>query len=111
MARQKAKEAERTRPALTPELREKQMISLAIDLAEQRLRDGTASSQLICHYLKLGSSREQLEKELLEKQKDLAAAKVEAIHNEEHNSEVYEKAIAAMRSYSGAGDYDDSDLY
>ena len=56
----------RMRPALTPEARENQLVSLAVDLAEQQLRDGTASSQVITHYLKLGSTKERLEKEKLE---------------------------------------------
>ena len=63
------------RPALTPEARENQLISLAVDLAEQQLRDGTASSQVITHYLKLGSTKEKIEKEILEKQKKYFATK------------------------------------
>ena len=56
------------RPALTPEARENQLISLAVDLAEKQLQEGTASSQVITHYLKLGSTKEKIEKEILEKQ-------------------------------------------
>lgn len=63
------------RPALTPEARENQMISLAVDLAEKQLMEGTASSQVITHYLKLGSTKERIEKEILEKQKELIDAK------------------------------------
>ena len=63
------------RPALTPEARENQLIYLATELAEQQLRDGTASSQVITHYLKLGSSKEKIEKEILERQKELITAK------------------------------------
>ena len=65
------------RPALTPEARENQLISLAVDLAEKQLREGTASSQVITHYLKLGSTKERIEKEILEKQKDLIDAKTQ----------------------------------
>ena len=60
-----------SRPALTPEARENQLIALAVDLAERQLIEGTASSQVICHYLKLGSTKEKIEKEILEKQKVL----------------------------------------
>ena len=67
------------RPALSPEARENQMISLAVDLAERQLQDGTASSQVITHYLKLGSTKERIEKEILEKQKELISAKTEAL--------------------------------
>lgn len=89
------------RPALTPEAREGQLISLAVDLAEQQLRDGTASAQVITHYLKLGSTRERLERELLETQNRLAAAKAEAIASQEHIEELYTNAMEAMRRYSG----------
>lgn len=98
------------RPALTPEARENQLIYLAIDLAEQQLRDGTASSQVITHYLKLGSTKEKLEKEILEKQKDLITAKTEALQSAKHIEELYANAIEAMKSYSGhGGDADDGE--
>ena len=89
------------RPALTPEARENQMISLAVDLAEQQLRDGTASSQVITHYLKLGSTKERIEKEILERQKDLITAKTEALKSQKRVEELYADALKAMRSYSG----------
>lgn len=91
------------RPALTPEARENQMIALAVDLAEKQLVEGTASSQVITHYLKLGSSKERIEKEILEKQKDLITAKTEAIQSAKRVEELYENAINAMRRYSGNG--------
>ena len=89
------------RPALTPEAREQQLISLAVDLAEKQLLDGTASSQVITHYLKLGSSKERIEKEILEKQKDLITAKTKAIQSTEKIEDLYINAIAAMKRYSG----------
>lgn len=91
------------RPALTPEARENQLISLAVDLAEKQLLDGTASSQVITHYLKLGSSKEKIEKEILLKQKELITAKTEAIKSAERVEELYSDAIAAMKRYSGQG--------
>lgn len=89
------------KPAIDPEARENQMIALATDLAEQQLREGTASSQVICHYLKLASTKEKLEKELLETQVELARAKTEAIQSVKHVEELYENAINAMRIYGG----------
>jgi len=97
----------RGRPALSPEARENQMISLAVDLAEQQLRDGTASSQVITHYLKLGSTKERIEKEILEKQKELISAKTDAIQSAKRVEELYANAISAMRKYSGNGGSDD----
>lgn len=94
------------RPAITPEARENQMISLAVDLAEKQLREGTASSQVITHYLKLGSTKERIEKEILEKQKDLIAAKTKQIQSAERVEELYLNAINAMKRYSGHGDED-----
>jgi len=97
------------RPALTPEARENQLIYLATDLAEQQLRDGTASSQVITHYLKLGSSKERIEKEILEKQKDLIVAKTEAMQSVKHVEELYANAIEAMKTYSGHGGNDNEE--
>lgn len=91
----------RMRAALTPESRENQLISLAVDLAEKQLREGTASSQVIAHFLKLGSTKAQIEKELLEKQRDLAAAKTDSLKSAQHIEELYSKAVDAMRRYSG----------
>lgn len=86
------------------------MISLAIDLAEQQLRDGTASSQVITHYLKLGSTKERIEKEILEKQKDLIVAKTKSYQSGEEIKELYKQALSAMRRYSGHDDDEDPDL-
>lgn len=82
------------------------MIYLATELAEQQLRDGTASSQVITHYLKLGSSKEKIEKEILERQKDLITAKTEALQSARHIEELYANAINAMKSYSGTGGHE-----
>lgn len=89
------------RPALSPEARENQMISLAIDLAEKQLMEGTASSQVITHYLKLGSTKERIEKEILEKQKDLIEAKTESLQSSKRVEELYKNAMAAFKIYSG----------
>jgi hypothetical protein len=94
-------------PATTPEARENQMIALAVDLAEKQLLKGTASSQVITHYLKLGSTKERIEKEILLKEKDLIEAKTKAIQSAEKVEELYKNALNAMRSYSGRGDSDD----
>ena len=93
--------AKKLRPALTPEARENQLISLAVDLAEQQLLDGTASSQVITHYLKLGSTKERLEKQIMEEQKKLLEAKTEAIQSAKRVEELYANALNAMRNYSG----------
>ena len=95
------------RPALTPEARENQMISLAVDLAERQLQEGTASSQVITHYLKLGSMKERLEREKLEEENKLLRAKTEALQSQKRIEELYASAISAMRKYSGQGDPDD----
>lgn len=99
--------SKKMRPALTPESRENQMIALAVDLAEQQLRDGTASSQLITHYLKLGSTKERLEKEKLEEENKLLRAKTKALADSADMKELYSEAIKAMRKYSGQDDQDE----
>lgn len=95
------------RPALTPEAREKQMIALAMDRAEQQLLDGTASSQVITHFLKLGSERERLERERLEEENQLLRAKTKALEDSADMKEMYERAIKAMRDYTGVNDTDE----
>lgn len=92
------------RPALTPEARENQLISLAVDLAEKQLLEGTASSQVITHYLKLGSTKERIEKEILQEQKKLITAKTENLQSAKRIEELYKKAMDAMSLYSGHGD-------
>lgn len=91
----------RQRPAIDPEDRENQVIAAAVNLAEQQILDGTASPSVIVHFLKLGSTKEKLEKEILEKQKELITAKTEALHSSKRIEELYEKAMIAMTSYSG----------
>lgn len=95
------------RPALSPEARENQLISLAVDLAEKQLRDGTASSQVITHFLKLGTTKAELEKEKLKKENILMEAKTKAIESDAQTKIDYNKVIEAMKKYSGGGDSND----
>lgn len=97
----------RIRPALTPDARENQLVSLAIDLVERRLIEGTASSQETTHFLKIGSSTAKIEKRILEKQEALLEAKTQAIQSAQRIEELYDNAISAMRNYSGQGGSDD----
>lgn len=89
------------RPAMTPEARENQLIALAVDLAEKQLIEGTASSQVITHYLKLGTTKEKIEREILEKQKELIVAKTENLQSAKRIEELYSNALKAMQNYSG----------
>ena len=97
----------RVRPALTPEARENQLISMAVDLAEQQLIDGTASSQVITHYLKLGSMKNKYEMEKLKAENDLLRAKAKSIEDQADIKQIYTDAINAMKRYSGHGDESD----
>lgn len=99
------------RPALTPEARLNQLTSLAVDLVEQRLRDGTATSQETTTFLKYAAnSREiELKNKLLEAQTEMAIAKKEAIKAQQRSDEMFEKAIKAFRTYSGNGSREDDD--
>lgn len=97
----------KSRPAVTIEGRENQLIALAVDLAEQQLRDGTASSQIISHYLKMGSMREQLERERLKEENKLLRAKTEQIQDEKDMKSLYEDAIRAMKTYAGYGNIEE----
>lgn len=93
----------RSMPGTTPDARESQMIHLADQLAEKQLREGTASAQVITHYLKLGSSRERLEQHKLSLETELVKARTEQIAQEQNQMELFENAIRAMRSYQGGG--------
>lgn len=95
------------RPALTPEARENQLIALAVDLVEQRLLDGSASSQETTHFLKLGSMKNRLEMEKLQEENRLLKAKTAALESSKKVEELYSQAIKAMRHYSGQGDDED----
>lgn len=99
------------RPGLTPEAREDQLVALATNLAEQQLLDGTASSQVISHFLKIGSTKERIEREILSKQKDLIVAKTETLKSEKRTEELYSNALNAMRRYAGQEVEDDDEEF
>lgn len=91
----------RRKPATTPEARENQMVSMAMDLAERQIREGSASSQVISHFLKLGSTRETLEQERLAHENELTRVKIQQVESQARIEELYMNAISAMRSYAG----------
>jgi hypothetical protein len=97
----KSQRARKRPPATTPEAREQQLVSYAVDLAERQLIEGTASAQVITHYLKLGSTRERLEQERLQKENGLLDARREALSSAQRVEELYTNALNAMRSYAG----------
>jgi len=109
MGVRKGTSSRRGRPATTPENRENQLISLATDLAEKQMQEGTASAQVISHYLKLGSTREKLEQERLSRENLLLGAKADQLASAKRIEELYETALNAMRSYAGqlVDEYDD----
>lgn len=99
--------SKRRRPATTPEARENQLISLAIDLVEKRLIEGTASSQETTHFLKLATPKAKLERQILEAERDLKIAKRKDLESQQEIKELYSEALKAMRNYSGNGDEDE----
>lgn len=108
MTKSKAGASSKTRrPALSPEARENQMISLAVDLAEKQLLEGTASSQVVTHFLKLATTKASLEKQKLERENELLKAKTESLQSAQRIEELYENAIKAMQRYGGHGDEDE----
>lgn len=117
MARQKvgttASAKVKSRPAISAEARENQLIALAYDVAEERLRNGTATSQEVVHFLRLGSMKERKELELLNKKIELDSAKTEVLQSAKRIEELYANAISAFKSYRGDGEeeLDDSDVY
>lgn len=97
-------------PAASPEARENQLISAAVELAEKQLRDGTASAQVITHFLKLGSTSERLDQEKKQTEIDLAKAKIEAYASAARIEEMYGEALNAMRAYGGHAPLDPPDV-
>ena len=101
------------RPALNPEMREQQLISLAVDLVEQRLRDGTASAQETVHFLKLASQKAKIDVERAALENEMIKAKTQAIRDQADMKTLYKDAIEAMKRYSGnaSRSYDEEDDY
>jgi len=103
MARRKSEEGARRRrkPATSIESREQEVAAKAYDLAEEQIEEGSASSQVITHFLKMGSRREQLEQLRIRHEVELMEVKKEAMERQGHVEELFNAAIDAMRSYSG----------
>lgn len=101
MARQQV--ARRRRPATSPEMRENQLADAAYDLAEEQMQAGTASSQVITHFLKAGSMRERLEQQRMRHEIELMEVKKEQLEGQKRVEELYVNALEAMRGYSGQG--------
>ncbi len=110
-SRRKGEEAptNQRRRATTPEARENEMVGLALDLAEKQIREGSASSQVITHFLKAGSMREQLEQERISHENELLQVKKEAIESQKRVEEMYSEALNAMRNYSGQNVVDEDE--
>lgn len=102
-------ERAQSRPATTPEGRENQIINLTMDLAERQIRDGTASSQVMTHFLKLASPRETLERERLAAENEVLRAKVQQLQSARNVEELYSQALNAMRQYSGQDPIEDDE--
>lgn len=100
MVKKKDNQGPISRPATSPEAREQQLVSLAVNLAEKQLRDGTASPSVINHFLKLASQKERLEREILERQSKLMDAKAKSLDKERETEETAKAAIEAMKRYN-----------
>ena len=94
-------------PALTPDDAEDELVSMAVELARQRLADGTASNQLVADIIKMGTAKERLQKEKLRRENEMLRAKTEAIQSQKHAEELASEAIEAFKLYAGISDYED----
>lgn len=107
--RRKSDEEMQIPPAESLEARENQLISLAMDRAEKQIRAGTASAQVITHFLKLGTEKAALENEKIKNENEMLKAKVETLRSQQRSEELYQAALDAMRSYAGMDDIEDRD--
>lgn len=98
-------------PATTPEARENQLVNAAMELAEKQIREGTASAQVVTHFLKLGSTREKLEQERMRNDNSLTLQKISEIQSRENVEELYKDALRAMSTYQGNAPAEESDEY
>lgn len=101
MKREKRASTKKSRAATSVENREQMLIGLAYDLVEERLRNGTATSQETTHFLKLGSTRERIEREMLENQNEVLKAKADALQSQKRIEELYAQALSAFKEYGG----------
>ena len=108
-SRPEEKDKRKFPPATTPEGRENQLIALAMNVAEERLRKGTASSQEVTHFLKLGSVNAKIERTILEKNSELLTAKTEALRSDKRVDELYAEVLVAMRTYAGYSERDEDE--
>lgn len=99
-------QSEASRPDFTAAARERRLVGLAYDEAERRLKDGSASSEMICHFLRVGSSKEYLDQQLMAGKIELQQAKTEMYKAQQKSEEMFAKAILAIKSYQG----DDEDV-
>ena len=100
---------DRLRPGLTPEADENQLISLSIDAAKKMLLEGKAPTSIVLHYLKLATTRERLEREIMEKEMELKDAKIQALESQAKVEQLYADAMRAMQRYSGYGEENDNE--
>lgn len=95
------------RKARSPEARENQLIDLAVDLAEKQISEGTVSPMVLAHYIRMGSTKERLEREKLKRENEHLQAKIESLQSAKRTDALYEDAIKAFMTYSGRGGQDD----
>ena len=99
----------RRAPAIGSAEREQQLISMAMDRAEQKFMDGTASDSLTIHFLRLATTKAELEKKKIEKEILQLGAKTDAIQSTARIEELYLGAMEAMKRYGGSINRDDSE--
>lgn len=105
----RGRKSDRPSTASSPEARENQIIAMAYDLAEKQIREGTASAQVLAHFLRLGSTKDRLERDVLSEKKKLMSAKTESIESQKNADQMYKEALRAMKRYSGNGSVDDDE--
>lgn len=92
------------RPLMSVQAREEQIAGYALDCAERQIREGTASPSVLVHFLRATSTKEALERQLLEQQNELLRVKRESAELQMQSESKYNEALQAFRGYSGTSE-------
>lgn len=90
--------------------RERENMFLATELAAKQLRDGTAKAQVVTHYLRMSSPREDIERRMMEAKIALLEGQLAACQNDMATQALIIEALESLREYRGSGEVQYEDI-